>query len=137
MSSPKIKLDEIFDVAILRHGFHSNNRDYFFLIETNWTEGKAGQYILKFKDCFELTYEVKHKDFENLDWDGNWTLAYPGFKDIPNNNETKSWEKGSGIRLYSVELETEIYRMKFIYSEYGLQKINNNDSLINKAFFYP
>jgi len=101
-----ISLDDMTDVAILSHGFLPYKRDYYFHIETMWRASFAGQYLLVFRHCYELSYHVStHSQTLLLSWDDcftdmkewekagepdgyvwgtNWSNAYPGFSIVEN-----------------------------------------------------
>jgi hydrogenase maturation factor len=67
---PHLNIDDLYDVAILSHGFMPYKRDYYFHIETLWSEPLAGQYILTFRHCYEMSYVANTESKTLLDsWD--------------------------------------------------------------------
>jgi len=128
----EIKIEEIYDVLILKHGFNSNNREYVFLIETNWIENRAGQYLLTFKDCFELKFQTTPEQVKTSDWDGDCVNLYPGFESPQNSENSIEWSRKTGYKLQEYNLMTELFSMKFLASEFQLKKLNNNANLINQ-----
>ena len=135
MDLSKLKVSEIYDVAILRHGFHANNRDYVFEIETNWVDENAGRYLLTFKNCSELKYKAIVDDFEKFDWSSNWSMAYPGFSEFPESELSKIWSDKLKFNMIEYSLETEIFEMSFLASSFRLIKISDDTSLLDKAVF--
>jgi hypothetical protein len=92
----------LIDTAILAHGFIPYKRDYYFHIETAWQlENFAGQHLVRFSHCYNLTYKIlrnrdtllaswddcftEYKEWEKVGqpggyvWGTNWANTYPGF----------------------------------------------------------
>jgi hypothetical protein len=92
----------LIDTAILAHGFIPYKRDYYFHIETAWQlENFAGQHLVRFSHCYNLTYKIlrnrdtllaswddcftEYKEWEKAGqpggyvWGTNWANTYPGF----------------------------------------------------------
>ena len=152
----KFTLDDFLDCAILSHGFTNFQRDYYFHIEAGGSGEYSGQYLLRFKHCYELLYQAVVKpefikeswddlytDFdkwkeagepEGFVWGTNWSMCYPGFTMIENSELAKKWTELLGKEMKEVEIETEVYKMKFIYHDWTLKKLNNETGLISKAF---
>ena len=128
----EIKIEEIYDVLILRHGFSNNNREYVFLIETNWIENKAGQYLLTFENCFELKFQTTPEQVKNSDWEGNCVNLYPGFESPQNSENSVEWSNKTGYKLQEYNLTTELFSMKFLSTGFQFQKLNNHTDLINQ-----
>ena len=130
-----MKIEEIYDVLILRHGFHSNNRDYVFMIETNWINDQAGQYLLTFTDCFDLNFRTTTDQVNNSDWSGNCVNIYPGFESPSNSDNAIEWSKITNLELQEYNLTTELFSMKFISSGFNLKKLNEQTDLIDRVSF--
>ncbi|WP_148041381.1 YxiG-like protein [Rufibacter immobilis] len=155
MTLEDIKLDEIYDVAILRHGFTDYVRDYQFEIEANWIGDLAGRYILTFKHCYDLIYKTlidddlikkswddlftdfetweKHKEPDGFVWGTNWSLAYPGFEEIKDSEKANDWSKRLGKQMKESKLETNSFEITLIHEEWNLKKINDSSSLIRQV----
>ena len=151
----KTTFDDLLDCAILSHGFMPYMRDYCFIIETRWGEGYSGQYQLLFKHCYELKYKavpstefiVKswadlYTDFgewekagspEGFVWGANWSMSYPGFSLVEGSKLAGKWSAVLGKEMKEIEVETEAYKLNFIFHEWTLKKLNSNSDLINKA----
>ena len=153
----KITLDDLIDCAILSHGFTSYWRDYYFHIETLWQGEYAGQYLLMFRHCYELKYITSvqkegirkswddlYTDYEKWEragkpegfvWGTNLAMCYPGFTMIENSALAKSWAERLGKEMKEVQVETETYKINFIYHDWTLKKLNKDNSLISQAIF--
>ena len=152
--SHEIKLDDIYDVAIIKHGFTDYVRDYMFEIEANWIGDLAGKYNLIFKHCYELIYKTlidddtikqswsdmfidfeiweKNNEPEGFVWGTNWSLAYPGFKEIVDSEKAKVWSKKLGKEMKEVNLQSNSFEINLIYESWSLKKINYSTSLIEQ-----
>jgi hypothetical protein len=128
----KLKIEEIYDVLIFRHGFHSNNREYIFLIQTNWIDNKAGEYLLTFKDCFELLFRTTPEQVNTSDWEGDCVNLYPGFESPKDSENSIEWSKKTGFKLQEFNLMTELFSMKFLSSGFELKKLNDEAYSINR-----
>ena len=131
----EINIEEIYDVLILRHGFHSNNREYVFIIETNWIDNQDGQYLLTFKDCFDLSFRTTAEQVNGSDWSGNCVNLYPGFESPSDSDNAIEWSRKTNLKLQEYNLTTELFTMKFISSGFDLKKLNENTNSIDKVSF--
>lgn len=151
----KIELENLYDIAILRHGFADYNRDYEFIIEIGG-QINAGQFLLVFKNVYELTYKTTlpykvirqslHDDFTNYQkwqdngekegfvWEVNYSLAYPGFTIKDNSDNAIKWTKELGINMYEIILDTNTYKIEFLSSAFELKKINDKHDLADQIF---
>ena len=130
-----MKIEEIFDVLIHRHAYDENNRDYLFFIETDWINGNHGNYLLRFKDCFELRCELNSTDLVNLDWSRTGVMVYPGFKIVKDSEKAADLSKRTELDLKEVILETALYKLTLIAGEFDLKKLNNNSDIIDRFVF--
>lgn len=155
MTYKDIKLDEIYDVAIIRHGFTDYVRDYQFYIEADWIDDLAGSYTLTFTHCYELTYKTlvtddslkeswddlytdfktweKNNEPEGIVWGTNWSLAYPGFEEIVNSEKAQNWSKRLDKKMKEVRLQANSFEISLIYENWRLEKINPDASTIKQV----
>jgi hypothetical protein len=151
----KNKLKDIFDVAILRHGFSEYNRDYDFVFEADSTD-ESEQSLLRFKHVYELSYVtsvttdtlkistndnfIDYKKWqetgekEGFVWGVNYALAYPGFTILNNSAKADRWTKVLGFEMFNVTLETETYKIDFVTSDFEIIKLNDKTDLIKRLF---
>jgi hypothetical protein len=151
----KSKLKEIFDVAILRHGFSEYNRDYDFVFEVD-SSADSGQFLLRFKHVYKLSYvtslttealKVSTNDNftdykkwqetgekEGFVWGVNYALAYPGFTMLDNYAKGRQLDQGFGFEMFNVTLETETYKIDFVTSDFEVIKLNNDTDLTKGLF---
>lgn len=135
MNNAKFKIEEIYDVLILKHGFDNHNRDYFFHLETNWTDQRSGNYILLFKDCVDLNWRLNTNDFNKLDWSGTAVMAYPGFQEIKESDKALELSREIGFELKEIHLDTALFKLTLIASSFELKKLDNNSELIDGVVY--
>ncbi|MBC3540839.1 hypothetical protein ACFSC6_22130 [Rufibacter sediminis] len=152
-----ITLDDFIDGAILSHGFLPYKRDYFFHIETLWREPLAGQYLLVFRHCYEMNFQIitggetllqswddcftnmeeyeKAGEPEGYVWGTNWANAYPGFSVLENSRRAQDWALKLSKPMQEVQLEAEIMKFNFVFFDWTLKKLNNETGLISHVLF--
>jgi hypothetical protein len=135
MNVNEIKIEEIFDVLIHGHSFDEHNRDYLFKLETNWNNNNHGNYILRFKNCLYLQCQLNSTDFENLDWSGTATMAYPGFLEVKDSKKARELSEKVGMELKEIILETALYKLNLVASEFELKKLNSDTEFIDQVSF--
>ncbi len=154
-----IKIDELYDMAILTHGFTSYNRDYFFHIEANmWKDELKGQYMIYFVHCYDLSYQtlansetllqswdecfidfneyLKAGEPEGFIWGTNWVNAYPGFSIVENSEKAELWTESLKKPMQELQVLSDVYKINLIFHDWKIVKINSQTDLINQAFFY-
>lgn len=135
MDIEKFKIEEIFDVLILKHGYDNHNRDYLFQLETNWIDEQGGNYVLRFKDCVDLNCQLNINDFNNLDWGGTAVMAHPGFKEIKESKKAMELSRKVGLKLKEIQLDTPLFRLTLIVSDFYLKKLNDSSELIDQVTY--
>lgn len=154
-SLTNLKLEDIYDVALLSHGFLSHGRDYYFILETNWSPPNGGRYQLLFHHCYEMSYVLEHDPqtlkrswddlFTNYEdwlkagkpegflWGANWTLLYPGFGFVEGSEKAARWTHALGKPMQEVWLDMEIIKMTFVVHSWSIKKIGDEQDLISQA----
>jgi hypothetical protein len=152
-----LSLDDIYDVVIIAHGFKPYKREYYFQIETDWDDPQGGQYLLTFTHCYELRYEIaadvkillqswddvfidyeehrKAGEPEGYVYGTNWSLAYPGFSLDKGSENGKRWSEKLNKSMQEATLETEIFKMNFVFHDWKITKTGDSNQLIKKVFF--
>lgn len=153
----KITIDDFNDSVIIAHGLMPYNRDYYFHIETLWKDNNAGQYLVRFKHCYEVNIEVTanaKKILESWDdcfinyqkwinageppgyvWGTNSIMAYPGFSIIKDSKKAEKWTKKIGKKMEELFVEAEIFQISLIFHSWEVKKLNNKTNLIRKLTF--
>ena len=156
MTYKDLKLDDIYDVAILRHGFTNYARDYqFYIAAYQWIGDLEGSYVLTFSHCYDLTYKTlvpddvlkeswddlfidyktwkKNNEPNGMVWGINWSLAFPGFKEVVNSDKAMDWSKRLDKPMKEVKLETTSFEISLTYENWKLEKISNEASTIRQV----
>lgn len=142
------------DVGVMRHGFAEHGRDYVLILQ-NLFGPAPGTYKLTFTHVVQLNYATRVTESAwRLSWtddfidygrwqaagepDGyvfgaNWSLAYPGFSAIDNDPEAASWSKRLKIQMYAAAVETDLFKIFFIFHDARLEKINEDTSVTSQV----
>lgn len=151
-----LKEIELFDIVVLHHGFEIYNRDYYFIIESG-TKNNKGTFKILFTHCFDLQYRHKYANKEQVDllrkswaddlispsvpkneegywWGQGFTSSYPGFSYNPDSPLAKELTEISAKPMYAVNLETEHYKIDFIFHDFKYSFISENSSISDKLF---
>jgi hypothetical protein len=150
-------LDEfpIFDVAVLQHGFAPHGRDYLLVTETNWTEGRAGQYEYRFThivaqlletrvrgDVWRRSWDEVFTDYGEWEraghpdgyvWGTCWSLAYPGQTVTATSSRAKEWSRRVGHPMVEVSIETDRFLLTLVFHEVDVKKLNDQRGLIDRV----
>jgi len=154
----RVDLEWLIDTAILAHGFTPYKRDDYFHIETAWqVENYAGQYLVCFTHCYDLTYKtlavkdtllaswddcfIDYKEWEKAGepkgyvWGTNWANAYPGFSNNDNSTKAKEWTERLGKVMKELSVKTEIFELNFVHHDWTIKKLNSDTKLISQVLF--
>ncbi|CAN5703264.1 hypothetical protein BH24ACT5_BH24ACT5_13760 [soil metagenome] len=139
MSEIQTRLDEVFDQAIVFHGFAAYMRDYevYVYCTADPKRGIEPETVrLIFKNCVEavvttaLASETWAKslddrlldfatdvDLEGYVWGVKWQLLYPGGSVVHNSPTAKRWSNSLGIDVHEVRLETNGHDIALVFTD--------------------
>lgn len=145
----------IFDVAILAHGFAPHGRDYLVVVETNWSDGRAGQYEYRFShvvaqqvetrvldDVWRTSWEDVFTDYAEWERVGNpdgyvwgtcWSLAYPGQTVTVTSARAEEWSMRVGRSMVELNVETDRLALMLVFHQVHVKKLNDERGLIDRA----
>jgi hypothetical protein len=150
-------LDEfpIFDVAILSHGFAPHGRDYLLVAETNWSEGRAGQYEYRFSHVVAQYLETRVRDDvwrkswddvytvygeweraghpDGYVWGACWSLAYPGKIVTATSPRAEEWSGRVGRAMVELSVETDRFLLTLVFHAIEVKKLNDDRALIDRV----
>ncbi|MER7362643.1 YxiG-like protein [Nonomuraea wenchangensis] len=138
-------LDEVFDQALLHHGFVDYMRDYQLVIHAT-ADPRTGiapttlRYL--FRHCVQahctttvppgtwrdslddrlITYETG----VNLDgyvWGVNWQMLYPGATLITDSPAARDWAAAIGIDFHEVRIQTNAHDLALIFSDLHIEEL--------------
>lgn len=146
-----LTLADLVDSNIISHGFVYYKRDYYFHIDTILQGDFAGEFLLLFNHCYELTYSTNldanilkqswHEIYTNLkklrdngEPDGYpWAAglsAFPGFSIIQNSEKAQAWTDKLGQTMNELLVETD-FTLNLIFYSWTLKRIDNSADLLN------
>ncbi|MFH8800492.1 hypothetical protein ACH4F6_12975 [Streptomyces sp. NPDC017936] len=138
-------LDEIFDHAVVHHGYTSYMRDYEVIVyvTADPRTGVEPAYLrYLFRYCVEARCEssvlpetwsvslddrlIDHEAGVDLDgcvWGVKWHCLYPGAKVLPPSEVTRRWAQAVGIDFHEVCIETNAHRLTLLFSDLQVSEV--------------
>lgn len=141
MSADEVQrlLDEVFDQAIVYHGFTDYMRDYeiYVYCTADPSTGIEPETVrLLFKHCVAATFSTavspetwsqslddRLTDYEpgvDLDgyvWGVKWQVMYPGGTYVPDSATAAEWSESLGLKFHEVRIETNGHNMNLVFAE--------------------
>jgi hypothetical protein len=131
--------DDMFDQALLFHGFaeHMRDHDLFIHATADPRTGIQPEHLrYRFTCCVHadvtttvppaiwtrslderlIDYE-QGKDLDGYVWGVNWQLLYPGMKLIQDSAEAAQWASDLDIPFYEVSIEANGHHLRLIFSD--------------------
>jgi hypothetical protein len=112
-----------------------------------------GTFRITFTHCFDLSYQTvfdeqllqsswedrlldyeQCKDDKALQgylWGVNWALSYPGFELIKDSLKAKDWSQRLKKEMYEMEVETNVFKLNFIFHDFKYKKIGEGTPVTN------
>ena len=125
---------DVFDNALLSHGYTSYLRDYRLVIDVHVGPAEPGTYVYLFRYCIEAhvstslpaaVYRQSLDDrligdarsaTEGYVWGVNWSLLYPGWRLVVPSATARQWTERLGIPFHEMHIETNVQRIALIFS---------------------
>lgn len=129
-------LDDIFDDAVLFHGFTDYYRDYELVVYagTHVTPPRHLRYLFRY--CVEaqvttaLSAEIWRRSLDErlinpetgagLDghvWGVKWHCLYPGGRLVEGSTQAADWSEALGRPFHEVEIETNAHLLRLVFSD--------------------
>jgi hypothetical protein len=138
--------DDVFDQAILFHGFADYMRDYevFIYATADPRTGIRPEHLrYRFTDCVRATvtsalspeiwkrslderlvdYERGH-DLDGYVWGVKWQLLYPGMKLVPTSTDAERWSDELGLPFHEAMIETNGHNVSLVFSDLIVQAVD-------------
>jgi hypothetical protein len=148
VDSPGIQaaFDDVFDQAIVFHGFADYMRDYEVLIYAT-ADPRTGirpeNLRYRFTHCVRATvtsalcpetwkrsldgrlvnYE-QGRDLDGYVWGVRWQELYPGMKLLPDSAEARRWSDELGIPFHEAVIEANGHNISLVFSDLTVQAID-------------
>ncbi|MEZ7127711.1 hypothetical protein ACBR40_20475 [Nonomuraea sp. AD125B] len=138
-------LDDLFDQALLRHGFVDHLRDYQLVIlpmpdPQTGTTPATRRYLFRY--CVQATcttalpahtwrvslddrlttYETG-AELDGYVWGVNWQALYPGVTLITDSPTARSWAAAIGIDFHEVRIETNVHDLTLVFSDLTIEEL--------------
>lgn len=132
-------LDNVFDQALVFHGFTSYMRDYEMVIQASSDPrlGLAPQYLrYVFVNCVQANISsalspqtwavslderlIDYKtgvDLEGYVWGVEWQQLYPGFQIVDDSDVASSWSSSVGLPFYEAHVRTNGHNLEIVFSD--------------------
>ena len=137
-------LDDLFDHALVYHGYADYMRDYELVVAMPGAAGDAGctrgeptqayrRYLFRICPRVVVTSTVGQDVWpKSLDerllqaesphggayaWGVRWQVLYPGAGRLETNRETKRWSSRLGVPFYEVTLEGNCHELQLLFSD--------------------
>ena len=156
----KLEKYEMFDVAVLLHGFSPHMRDYDIITEVGglgFEDEGSGRYRYRFTHCTEahcvtrvsdeawreawsdtyINYEswLQAGGPEGFVWGVQWSMAYPGLTYVEGSGLADGWSGRLGLPMHEVRLETEAFSLNLVFHDVIVTKLSDEVFIIDKAIF--
>ncbi|MFD5034686.1 hypothetical protein ACFWM0_30370 [Streptomyces sp. NPDC058405] len=132
-------LDEIFDQALVHHGYTNYMRDYEVIVYATadprtGVEPAYERYLFRY--CVDARCEtsvpaetwrvslddrlIDHAtgvDLEGYVWGVKWHSLCPGAKVLPESELTRRWARAVGVEFHEVRIETNAHHLTLLFSD--------------------
>ena len=139
MSQIQTAFDEVFDQAVVFHGFANYMRDYdVFVYATADPRARVAPEHLRyrFKHCVRalatsavspqvwkrslderLVDDDQGRDLDGYVWGVRWQALYPGMKLVPDSVDAERWSQDLGLPFYEATIETDCHNISLVFSD--------------------
>ena len=137
--------DDVFDQAIVFHGFADYMRDYevFIYATADPRMGIRPEHLLyRFRHCVRATVtsalspEVwkrsldgrlidydQGRDLDGYVWGVKWQVLYPGMKLVPDSADARRWSRELELPFYEAAIETNGHNLSLVFSDLSVQTV--------------
>jgi hypothetical protein len=138
--------DDVFDQAIVFHGFADYMRDYevFIYATADPRTGIRPEHLrYRFTHCVRATvtsalsreiwrrslderlvdYEPG-RDLDGYVWAVKWQVLYPGMKLVPDSTDARRWSDELGLPFHEAVIETNGHNVSLVFSDLTVQTVD-------------
>jgi hypothetical protein len=138
-------LDDVFDQALVYHGFTDYMRDYEVIVyvQAALSTGIAPVYLrYLFRHCVEAQCRtavrpeiwrqslderlIDHRTGVDLDgfvWGVKWQVLYPGATVVPDSPAARTWGEAIGIDFNEVRIQTNAHDLSLVFSDLWVSQL--------------
>jgi hypothetical protein len=139
-------LDDVFDHALIHHGFTPYMRDYELIVHASADPASGIQpaylrYLFRF--CVEATtrsvlsrdtwqrsrddrlidYE-RGKDLDAFVWGVNWQPLYPEFRVVADSARARAWSEAPGTDFHEVHMESNAHDVTLVFADLTVTEVD-------------
>jgi hypothetical protein len=138
--------DDVFDQAIVFHGFADYMRDYDVIVyaTADPRTGIAPEHSrYRFKNCVRatatsaVTAQIWRKslderlvdydqgvDLDGYVWDVRWQLLYPGMRLVEDSTEAARWTSDLDLQFHEALIETNGHNISLVFSDLSVRAVD-------------
>jgi hypothetical protein len=152
MDAPEIQaaFDDVFDQAILFHGFADYMRDYdvfIYAVADPAVSSTAARLRYRFVHCVRaavtstlspqiwkqslderLTGDEQGQDLDGFVWGVRWQGLYPGMRLVADSAEAQRWSHELGIPFHEGVIATNSHNVSLVFSDLIVQTVDPGHS---------
>jgi hypothetical protein len=137
--------DDVFDQAIVFHGFADYMRDYDVFIYAT-ADPRTGirpeRLLYRFTHCVTATVTTalspeiwkrslderlvdydRGRDLDGYVWGVRWQALYPGMRLVPDSADAQRWSRELGLPFHEVAIETNGHNLALIFSDLTVESV--------------
>ena len=154
MSIPE-RLEQLFDLPVLSHGFAPYQRDYVIESEIGGQSEHRGHYRFTFTHCavanftttvrddtWRLSWDDRFIDYtrwleegepEGYIWGVNWSMAYPGPTYVMESPLAAEWSVRFGQPMHEAIIDTNAFRLQLVFHDLHVDRTGDEVSVYDKV----
>lgn len=151
------RLEQLFDLPILSHGFAPYQRDYVIEAELGGQTEHRGHYRFLFTHCtvanlttavrdatWQTSWDDRFIDYnawlaaggpEGYVWGVNWSSAYPGPTYIADSALASEWGSRLGRPMHEAVIETDAFRLQLVFHDLQVMRTGEEVSVYDLVTF--
>jgi hypothetical protein len=137
--------DDVFDQAIIFHGFADYMRDYDVYIHAAADPGtgiRPDHLRYRFRHCVRATATsalsaeiwkrslderlvnyAQGRDLDGYVWGVKWQALYPGMKLVPESGEAERWSQELSLPFYEASIGTNGHNISLLFSDLAVDTV--------------
>lgn len=151
------RLQQLFDIPILSHGFASYQRDYVIESEIGGNTEHRGHYRFTFThrvvanlattvrdDSWKVSWDERFTDYsrwladggpDGYVWGVNWSMAYPGPDYVGNSTLAAEWGNRLEQTMHEAVIETNAFRLQLVFHDLHVERTGDEASVHDEVTF--
>ena len=149
------RLQQLFDLPILSHGFAPYQRDYVLESEIGGQSEHRGHYRFTFTHCvvanlittvrddtWRLSWDDRFIDYaqwlaagepEGYVWGVNWSMAYPGPSYVSGSALAAEWSARLGHAMHEAIIETNAFTLQLVFYDLYVERTGDEVAIYDQV----